>query len=47
MYSDFEADNEKDNSSIGNKATNIYTQIPLCNEYRIVSELDVLQKWLL
>ena len=39
-YRDFEADNEKDNSSIGNKATNFYKQIPLCNGYGIVAELE-------
>ena len=44
IYADFEADNEKDNTSIGNKTTNIYKQNPVWNGYRIVSELeDVLQ----
>ena len=44
IYADFEADNEKDNSSIGNKTTNIYKQNPILNGYEIVSELeDVLQ----
>ena len=41
---DFEADNEKDNSIVGNKTTNIYKQNPVLNGYEIVSELeDVLQ----
>ena len=35
-----EADNEKDNSSIGNKTTNIYKQNPVLNGYRIESELN-------
>ena len=44
IYADFEADNEKDNSSVGNKTTNIYKRNPVLNGYRIVSELeDVLQ----
>ena len=40
IYADFEADNEKDNSIIGNKTTNIYKQNPVPNAYHIVSELD-------
>ena len=44
IYADFEADNEKENTSIGNKTTNIYKQEPLCNVYYIKSELkDVLK----
>ena len=44
INADFEADNEKDISIIGNKTTNIYEQNPILNGYRIVSELeDVLQ----
>ena len=44
IYADFEADNEKDNSIVGNKTTNIYKQNPVLNGYEIVSELeDVLQ----
>ena len=44
IYADFEADNEKDNSIVVNKTTNIYKQNPVLNGYRIVSELnDVLQ----
>ena len=39
IYADFEADNEKDNSSIGNKTTYIYKQNPVLNGYHIVSEL--------
>ena len=40
IYADFEADNERDNSIIGNKTTKIYKQNPVLNGYRIVSELD-------
>ena len=40
IYSDFEADNEKDNSSIGNKTINIYKQNPVLNGYHIVSQLE-------
>ena len=40
IYADFEADNEKDNTCIGNKTTNIYKQNPVLNGYRIVSELE-------
>ena len=40
IYADFEADNEKDNSGIGNKTTNIYKQNPVLNGYRIISELE-------
>ena len=40
LYADFDADNEKDNSSVGNKTTNIYKQNPILNGYRIVSELE-------
>ena len=40
IFADFEADNEKDNSSLGNRATNIYRQNPIINGYRIVSELE-------
>ena len=44
IYADFEANNEKDNSIVGNKTTNIYKQNPILNGYEIVSELeDVLQ----
>ena len=39
-YADFETDNEFDNSSRGNKTTNIYRQNPILNGYEIVSELD-------
>ena len=44
IYADFEADNEKDNSFIGNKTTNIYKQNPVLNFYRIVSELEDVSK---
>ena len=40
IYADFEADNEKDNSIVGNKTTNIYKQNPVLNDYHIVSELE-------
>ena len=40
INADFEADNEKDNSIVGNKTTNIYKQNPVLNGYRIVSELE-------
>ena len=40
IYADFEANNEKDNSVIGNKTTNIYKQNPVLNGYHIVSELE-------
>ena len=40
IYADFEADNEKDNSIIGNKTANIYNQNPELNGYHIVSELE-------
>ena len=44
IYADWEADNEKDNSNIGDKTTNIYKQNPLLNGYEIVSELEVVLK---
>ena len=44
IYADFEADNEKDNTSIGNKTTNIYKQNPILNGYQIVSELEDILK---
>ena len=40
IYADFEADNEKDDSVVGNKTTNIYKQNPVLNGYYIVSELE-------
>ena len=40
IYADFEADNEKDNSCVGNKTTNIYNQNPVLNGYHLVSELE-------
>ena len=39
IYADFEAVNI-DNSSIGNKTTNIYKQNPVPNAYHIVSEME-------
>ena len=44
VYADFKADNEKDNSSIGNKLNDICKQNPVCNGYRIVSELEAVSK---
>ena len=40
IYADFEADNQKDNSIVGNKTTNIYKQNPVLNGYHIVSKLE-------
>ena len=40
IYADFEADNEKDDTCLGNKTTNIYKQNPVLNGYHIVSELE-------
>ena len=40
IYADFEADNEKDDSSIGNKTTNFYKQTPVLNGYHIICELE-------
>ena len=40
IYVDFEADNEKDISIVGNKTTNIHKQNPVLNGYHIVSELE-------
>ena len=45
LYADFEADNEKNDSTIGNKTINIYKQNPVLNGYRIISEFeDVLKR---
>ena len=40
IYADFEADNEKDKSIVGNKTTNFYKQNPVTNGYHIISELE-------
>ena len=40
IYADFEADNEKDNSIVGNKTTNIYKRNPVLDGYYIKSELE-------
>ena len=40
IYADFEADNEKYDSVVGNKTTNIHKQNPVLNGYHIVSELE-------
>ena len=44
IYADFEADNKKENTNIGDKTTNIYKQEPVCNGYQIVSELEDILK---
>ena len=44
IYADFEADNEKDYSSLGRKTTNIYKQNPVLNEYHIEYELEEVLK---
>ena len=44
IYADFEADNEKDNTCIGNKTINIYKQNPVLNGFHIVSELEDVSK---
>ena len=44
VYADFEADNKKEDTIIGDKTTNIYKQEPVCNGYYIKSEFkDVLK----
>ena len=44
IFVDFDAENEVDGSSVGNKTTNIYKQNPVLNGYYIISELeDVLE----
>ena len=40
----FAADKQNDNSSKGNKTTNIYKQNPVLNGYHIISELDDILK---
>ena len=40
IIADFEADNELEKSSIGEKTTNIFKQKPISNGYNIVYELD-------
>ena len=44
IYADFEADNEKDDTVVGNKTINIYKQNPVLNGYHIVSELEDILK---
>ena len=44
VYADLEADNEIDNSSRGNRTTNIYKQYPIPICYHVESELDVVLK---
>ena len=40
IFAGFEADNEVDGSSAGNKTTNIYKQNPVVNGYYLISELE-------
>ena len=40
IYAVFEADNEKDNSSVVNKTTKNYKQNPIPNWYHMKSELE-------
>ena len=40
IIADFEANNEKDDSKMGNKTTNIYKQNPALNGYYLISELE-------
>ena len=44
VYADFEADNEKDNSIIDNKTTNIYKQNPILNGFPVKSKLEDILK---
>ena len=44
IYADFEAETGIDNSTIGNKTTNIYKQYPGLNGYHIESELHEILK---
>ena len=44
IIADFEADNEIDNTAIGNKTTDVYKQNPILNGYHIISELDAILK---
>ena len=40
LFADFGVDNEIENSSLGNETTLISKQIPVCNGYNIISELE-------
>ena len=40
IFADFEADNEKNIPSIGNKRINIYKQNPVPNGYHIITQLE-------
>ena len=44
IFYDFEADKEKDISSVGNKTTNIYKQNTVLNGYHVESELNDILK---
>ena len=41
VYAASEADNEIDNSNIGNKTNTLYKQNPVLNGYHIISELKI------
>ena len=41
---DFEADNEIENSNLGDKTTKLYKQIPVLNGYYFTSELNDISK---
>ena len=44
LYAVFEADNELDNSYMGNKTTSDYKQIPVCKGYYLTTQInDVLR----
>ena len=40
IYADFEADNKKENTIIGDTTTNVYKQEPVCIGYYIESEIE-------
>ena len=44
IYADFEPDNEKDSSTVGNKTTNVWKQNPVQNGYHIESEMNDISK---
>ena len=46
ICSDFECDNEFDNSSGGNETTCIYEQNPVCNGYFVASDLNDVLEWM-
>ena len=40
IYADFKADNEFDNTHMGNKTTNLYKQNPILNGHHIIFEVE-------